>query len=125
MPEFGTRQVEYHRDTAGTLFAVELIEAATWRSEFLEPPSVAAADARIVRLRGATAPKQRPPGCWSKRQPAAAQIEELLGGISPGPLTQLLAQYDEVVAETLDDVVVAFRIILEEALEGGGAVKMR
>ena len=57
--------------------------------------------------------------------PMLAQIEELLGGISPGPLTQLLAQYDEVLAETLDGVVVAFRMFLEEALEGGGAVKLR
>jgi hypothetical protein len=50
MPDVEARSVEYHRDTAGTLFAVETIHASTWRNSFLTPPPIEEADARIVRI---------------------------------------------------------------------------
>ena len=73
MPDFEVRSVEYHRDTSGTLFAVELIEASVWRTEFLAPPDPAEADVRIVRLRVA-------PNLASR--PGWLMIETTVGGVA-------------------------------------------
>jgi hypothetical protein len=64
MSDVEARSVEYHRDTAGTLFAVETFEAPSWRDEFLTPPALEAADARIVRVASDVSRPKHPHGCW-------------------------------------------------------------
>ena len=56
-----------------------------------------------------------------------AQIERLLGGGNTvaGPVSQLLTRYDEVSQSTIDEIVVSFRILLEDAVEDGEPVGLR
>ena len=56
-----------------------------------------------------------------------AQIERLLrgGGTVAGPVSQLLARYDEVSQTTISSIVVSFRMLLEDALEDGEPVGLR
>lgn len=75
MPDVEARSVEYHRDTSGTLFAVERIETSAWRPEFLEVPPVEVADARIVRLGHDLVPPDTPP--WLLVERAARGVADL------------------------------------------------
>lgn len=75
MPDVEARSVEYHRDTSGTLFAVERIETSAWRREYLDAPPVEVADARIVRLRQDLVPPDTP--SWLLVERAARGVADL------------------------------------------------
>ncbi|MDA1062107.1 MAG: hypothetical protein O2895_04260, partial [Chloroflexi bacterium] len=43
-------EIVHERDEHGSVYAVEIVEAARWDAALLRPPDPEAADARIVRL---------------------------------------------------------------------------
>ncbi len=96
----GERAVVVVRDKFGAPFAVEVVEAASWREEFAEPPAPERADVRIVRLRRGRAPAVLP--SWLHVETRSARVAEV------APAYEVAAEATGRVAG--DDVAIAERL---------------